>query len=36
MPLSDGRAVCLYNDPQKTAANFAHFSDGRRARRTSR
>jgi phytoene dehydrogenase-like protein len=26
MPLSDGRAVCLYADPQKTAANFAHFS----------
>ncbi len=26
MPLSDGRAVCLYSDPQKTAANFAEFS----------
>lgn len=26
MPLSDGRAVCLYDDPKKTAENFAHFS----------
>ena len=26
MPLSDGRAVCLYDDPQKTAENFAVFS----------
>ncbi|MHB1343745.1 MAG: phytoene desaturase family protein [Thermoleophilia bacterium] len=26
MPLSDGRAVCLYSDPAKTAENFAHFS----------
>lgn len=26
MPLSDGRAVCLYSDPEKTAENFANFS----------
>lgn len=26
MPLSDGRAVCLYGDPERTAQNFAHFS----------
>src|SRR5665647_683241 len=26
MPLSDGRAVCIYNDPKKTAENFAQFS----------
>ncbi len=26
MPLSDGRAVCLYDDPKKTAENFAIFS----------
>ena len=26
MPLSDGRAVCIYSDVEKTCANFAQFS----------